>query len=81
MLPHFLLCYCNYNYSIQFVFENAVSLLNILQRIAVGDEGCGADFAFLNQGEYLGRIAASLEGRVLALRPVCERELLVFYVS
>ena len=51
----------------------------------MGDEGCGADLACIDECEDFSTVTAidtaDFEGEVLALRPVCERELLVFYVS
>ena len=48
----------NLNHPIQFVFEDAVRFLDILQLIAVGDQRQCIDLVCFNEGENLGTVAA-----------------------
>ena len=50
--------YSHLNNPIQFVFKEVVSLFDILQLIAVGDQRSGIDLAFFDEGEDLGAVAA-----------------------
>ena len=63
--------YSHLNNPIQFVLEEVVSLLNILQLIAVGDQRGGVDFALLDEGEDFSAVAAvdaaGFEGQVFAV--------------
>ena len=48
----------NLNNPIQLILKEVISLLNVLQLIAVGDQRGGIDFALFNQAEDLGAVAA-----------------------
>ena len=45
--------YCNFNNPIQLVLKEVVSLLDIFQLIAVGDQRGGVDLALFDQAENL----------------------------
>ena len=66
-----LLINCNLNNPVQLILKKVVSHLDILQLIAVGNQGCGIDFALFDQAEDLGAVAAvdaaGFEGQVLAV--------------
>ena len=49
---------CHLNNPIQLVFKEVISLFNILQLIAVGDQRGGIDFACFDEGKDLGAVAA-----------------------
>ena len=51
-----LLINSNLDYTVQFVFKNSISLLDLVQCKAVGDKGSGVYLAFLNQLENLSTI-------------------------
>ena len=53
MLPHFLWFYCNLDNAIQFLLEDVVSLPDILQLIAVGNQQGSVDFACFDMAHIL----------------------------
>lgn len=55
MLPHFLWCYYNLNNLIPLIFKDAVSLFDIFQLIAVGDQRGGVHLVCFDKGEGLHR--------------------------
>ena len=63
--------YSHLNNPIQLIFKEVVSLLNILQLIAVGDQRGSIDLAFFDEGKDLGAVAAidtaGFEGQVFAV--------------
>ena len=63
--------YSHLNNPIQFVFKEVVSLFDILQLVAVGDQRGCVDFACFDEGKDLGAVAAidtaGFEGQVFAV--------------
>lgn len=62
---------CNFNNPIQFIFKEVVSLLDICELIAVGNQRGGVDLALLDQAQNLRAVAAvyaaGFDGQVLAV--------------
>ena len=62
---------CNFDNPIQFVLEEVVSFLNIIQLITVGDQRGSIDLSCFDEGKNFGAVAAvhaaGFESQILAV--------------